>query len=111
LLHKPSPAEYPWKAWLVERVRIKAPGRSFFLSEQRKPLHRSTVNLALRKYGEMAKLPVAVHPHMLRHACGFALADQGPDTRLIHDYLGYRNIQHTVRYIATNPARFEKLWM
>lgn len=47
---------------------MKAPGRSFFLSEQRKPLHRSTVILALRKYGEKAKLPVAVHPHMLRHA-------------------------------------------
>jgi type 1 fimbriae regulatory protein FimB len=48
--------------------------------------------------------------HMLRHACGFALADQGADTRLIQDYLGHRNIQHTVRYTATNPARFEKLW-
>ena len=89
---------------------MKAPGHSFFLSEQRKPLHRSTVNIAMRKYGEKAKLPVAVHPHMLRHACGFALADQGADTRLIQDYLGHRNIQHTVRYTATNPARFEKLW-
>ena len=85
-------------------------GRSFFLSEQRKPLHRSTVNLLLHKYGEKAKLPVAVHPHMLRHACGFALADQGADTLLIQDYLGHRNIQHTVRYTSTNPARFEKLW-
>ena len=47
---------------------------------------------------------------MLRHACGFALADQGADTRLIQDYLGHRNIQHTVKYTATNPARFEKLW-
>ena len=98
------------KAWLVERARLRAQGRSFFLSEQRKPLHRSTVNLALRKYGEKAKLPVAVHPRMLRHACGFTLADQGADTRLIQDYLGHRNIQHTVRYTATNPARFEKLW-
>jgi len=97
------------KAWLVERTRRKAPGRAFSLSEQRKPLHRSTVNLILRKYGEKAKLPVAVHPHMLRHACGFALADQGADTRLIQDYLGHSNIQHTVRYTATNQARFEKL--
>ncbi len=45
-----------------------------------------------------------------RHACGYALADQGADTRLIQDYLGHRNIQHTVRYTATNPARFERLW-
>jgi site-specific recombinase XerD len=44
---------------------------------------------------------------MLRHACGFALADQGADTRLIQDYLGHRNIQHTVRYTATHqpPTR------
>jgi site-specific recombinase XerD len=48
--------------------------------------------------------------NMLRHACGFALADQGADTRLIQDYLGHRNIQHTLRYTATNPASFEKLW-
>lgn len=75
-----------------------------------KPLHRSTDNLALRKYDEKARLPVAVHAHMLRHACGIALADQGADTRLIQDYLGHRNIQHTLRYTATNPASFEKLW-
>jgi type 1 fimbriae regulatory protein FimB len=50
------------------------------------------------------------HPHQLRHSCGFALADQGADTRLIQDYLGHRNIQHTVIYTATNPARFERLW-
>jgi type 1 fimbriae regulatory protein FimB len=73
-------------------------------------LHRSTVNLLLRKYSAAASLLLLAHPHMLRHACGFALADQGADTRLIQDYLGHRNIQHTVRYTTTNPARFEKLW-
>ena len=97
-------------AWLKQRARMKPTGRTFFISEQRKPLHRSTVNLALRKYSAAATLPLLAHPHMLRHACGFALADQGADTRLIQDYLGHRNIQHTVRYTATNPARFEKLW-
>ena len=85
-------------------------GKTFFVSEQRKPLHRSTVNFALKAYSEVAALPFSAHPHMLRHACGFALADQGADTRLIQDYLGHRNIQHTVRYTAANPTRFEKLW-
>ena len=98
------------RAWLKERARMKPKGKAFFVSEQRRPLHRSTVNLALRKYSAAASLPLLAHPHMLRHACGFALADQGADTRLIQDYLGHRNIQHTVRYTATNPARFEKLW-
>jgi len=98
------------KAWLIQRARMKPTGKAFFVSEQRQPLHRSTVNLALRKYSAAASLPLLAHPHMLRHACGFALADQGADTRLIQDYLGHRNIQHTVKYTATNPARFEKLW-
>lgn len=47
---------------------------------------------------------------MLRHACGFALADNGVDTRLLQDYLGHRNIQHTVRYTASNAARFKGVW-
>jgi type 1 fimbriae regulatory protein FimB len=74
------------KAWLVERSRMKDPGWSFFLNEQRKLLHRSTDILALCKYGEKVRLPVAFHPHMLRHACDFALADQGAVTRLIQGY-------------------------
>ena len=54
------------KAWLVEPARMKAPGRQFCLSAQRRPLHRSTVNLALRNFCEKAKLTVAVHaPHPL----------------------------------------------
>jgi type 1 fimbriae regulatory protein FimB len=97
-------------AWLKQRARMKPTGKTFFVSEQRRPLHRSTVNLILAACSKAAALPFSAHPHMLRHACGFALADQGADTRLIQDYLGHRNIQHTVRYTASNPARFEKLW-
>lgn len=98
------------KTWLVERKRLKPEEDAFFVSERRTPLNRKTAWVAIRAYGEKAKLAVPAHPHMLRHACGFALADQGADTRLIQDYLGHRNIQHTVIYTATNPARFEKLW-
>jgi type 1 fimbriae regulatory protein FimB len=97
------------EAWLAERARMKPARKAFVVSEQRTPLHRSTVNLALKKYGELAALPVSVRPHILRHACGFALTDQAADTRLIQDYLGHRNIQHTVRYTAINRARFERL--
>jgi type 1 fimbriae regulatory protein FimB len=97
-------------AWLKERARLKPGGKSFFVSQWRKPLHRSTVNMALKAYSKLAALPFSAHPHMLRHGCGFALADQGADTRLIQDYLGHRNIQLSVRYTAANPARFEKLW-
>jgi type 1 fimbriae regulatory protein FimB len=98
------------KTWLAIRAKMKPDTDAFFISERRRPLSRKTAWLMIRDYGEKADLSVEAHPHMLRHACGFALADQGADTRLIQDYLGHRNIQHTVMYTATNPARFERLW-
>jgi type 1 fimbriae regulatory protein FimB len=84
--------------------------RTFFMSEQRKPSHRSTVNALMKEYSRAASLPLGAHPHMLRHACGFALADQGADKRLIQDYFGHRKIEHTVKYTASNPARLQRLW-
>jgi len=98
------------RTWLAVREKMQPETKTLFISERRGSLSRKTTWLAIRRYGEVAGLEIAVHPHMLRHACGYALADQGADTRLIQDYLGHRNIQHTVRYTATNPARFEKLW-
>jgi type 1 fimbriae regulatory protein FimB len=67
-------------AWLKQRARMRPTGKTFFVSEQRKPLHRSTVNLILDTCSKAAALPFSAHPHMLRHAYGFALADQGADT-------------------------------
>ena len=98
------------KAWLADRAKMKLRTDAFFVSERRRPLSRKTVWAMIRDYGREAGLSVEAHPHMLRHACGYALADQGADTRLIQDYLGHRNIQHTVMYTAANPARFERLW-
>jgi len=98
------------RAWLKERARMKPNGKTFFVSEQRKPLHRSTVNLLLQKYSAAASLPVRAHPHMLRHACGFALASKGHDTRALQAYLGHKNIQHTVRYTELSPTRFRNFW-
>ncbi len=98
------------KTWLVIRAKMNPETDAFFVSERRGPLNRKTAWLAVRNYGEKAGLALPTHPHQLRHGCGFALADQGADTRLIQDYLGHRDIRHTVIYTATNPARFERLW-
>ena len=51
-----------------------------------------------------------IHPHMLRHACGFKLANDGHDTRALQHYLGHKNIQHTVRYTELAPDRFKDFW-
>ena len=57
-----------------------------------------------------ARLGFKAHPHMLRHACGYALANKGHDTRALQAYLGHRNIQHTVRYTELSPTRFKDFW-
>ena len=64
----------------------------------------------VERAGAEAKQGFTVHPHMLRHACGFALANKGYDTRALQAYLGDRNIQHTARYTDLSPARFMDLW-
>jgi site-specific recombinase XerD len=51
-----------------------------------------------------------LHPHMLRHACGYKLANDGVDTRSLQHYLGHRNIAHTVRYTELSPDRFKGFW-
>ena len=58
----------------------------------------SSARKIIARAGQEARLGLPVHPHMLRHACGFKLANEGHDTRAIQHYLGHRNIQHTVRY-------------
>ena len=62
------------------------------------------------RLGEAAKMPFPIHPHMLRHACGFKLANDGHDTRALQHYLGHKNIQHTVRYTEMAPDRFKEFW-
>ena len=70
----------------------------------------SNVQKMLRRAGEVANLGFPVHPHMLRHATGYKLANDGHDTRSIQHYLGHRNIQHTVRYTELAPMRFKDFW-
>lgn len=81
-----------------------------FFSPGNAALSADNIFSIIREAGKRAGLAVKAHPHMLRHACGFALADNGVDTRLLQDYLGHRNIQHTVRYTASNAARFKGVW-
>ena len=67
------------------------------------------ISRVVERVGEAADLGIKVHAHMLRHSCGYWLANQGYDTRLIQDYLGHKNIQHTVKYTTLNPERFREI--
>src|ERR1700682_3391088 len=80
-----------------------------FVSERGQTLTRQTVNYLIASAARRAGLP-PVHPHMLRHSCGFALANRGYDLRLIQDYLGHRDPRHTVHYTRVAGSRFEGIW-
>jgi integrase len=81
-----------------------------FTSERGAPFTTAGFARMLERAGAVAKLPFKPHPHMLRHACDFALANRGHDTRALQAYLGHRNIQHTVRYTELSPTRFKNFW-
>ena len=100
-------------AWSSERSGWKGADKSdlVFLSRRGTKLSRQQAYRIVRHAGEKAGIVIETHPHMLRHSCGFELAERGTDTRLIQDYLGHRNIRHTVRYTASNAGRFVGLWL
>jgi site-specific recombinase XerD len=91
--------------------REQAPKSAFiFTSERGAPFTTAGFARMIERAGRAAKLGFKAHPHMLRHACGFTLANRGHDTRALQAYLGHRNIQHTVRYSELSPDRFKNFW-
>jgi type 1 fimbriae regulatory protein FimB/type 1 fimbriae regulatory protein FimE len=76
-----------------------------FTSERGAPFTTAGFARMVERAGRAAGLPFKAHPHMLRHACGFALANKGHDTRALQAYLGHKNIQHTVRYTDAMKRR------
>ena len=95
---------------LRQLLRDSAESPFVFCSTTGASLTPDAARKVIRKSGEVAGLQFPVHPHMLRHGCGYYLAAKGTDTRTIQDYLGHKNIHHTVRYTQLSPQRFEGLW-
>jgi type 1 fimbriae regulatory protein FimB len=101
------------RAWLAERAKMNPPADcdTLFISERRKPLSRCTVWLLIGQAAREAGLEhLEIHPHMLRHSCGYALVNKGTDIRIIQGYLGHRSISSTVRYTKLDSRRFAKLF-
>jgi len=94
---------------LRKHQRSQELGQKFvFTTERGTPMSTDTFHNLVRRAGKAAKMPFDVHPHMLRHACGYALVNAGYDTRLIQDYLGHRSIQSVVQYTALSEQRFKE---
>ena len=84
--------------------------RFVFMTERGAPMTPAGFRKLLARLGVAAKFPFSLHPHMLRHACGYKLANEGKDTRALQHYLGHKNITHTVRYSELSPERFKDFW-
>jgi site-specific recombinase XerD len=95
----------------LRRLQRESTASSFvFVSERGSPFSTAGFAKMMERAGAAAGFDFKAHPHMLRHACGFALANAGHDTRSLQDYLGHRNIHHTVRYTELAPTRFKDFW-
>jgi type 1 fimbriae regulatory protein FimB/type 1 fimbriae regulatory protein FimE len=109
-----TPSVHPLRGDEVRALRRlrreQAHGSFVFVSERDAPMTSKAFHSTMRRLGEKIGMAFPIHPHMLRHACGYALANRGHDTRSLQAWLGHRNIQHTVRYTELSPDRFKDFW-
>jgi type 1 fimbriae regulatory protein FimB/type 1 fimbriae regulatory protein FimE len=95
----------------LRELRRQSPDSAFvFATERGGPFTPDAINRLIKRISVRARFAFPVHAHMLRHACGYALANAGHDTRAIQDWLGHRSIAHTVRYTELSPTRFRDFW-
>jgi integrase len=95
----------------LRELRRQFPDSGYvFVTERHGPFTPDAVNKHFKRLGKRTGLLLPIHAHMLRHGCGYALANAGHDTRAIQDWLGHRSIQHTVRYTELSPTRFKDFW-
>ena len=110
-----SPATHPLTGKELRALRRLQRERNtkspfLFTSERGTPFTKRGFQAMVERAGKAAGFDMKIHPHMLRHACGFNLANDGVDTRTIQAYLGHKSIQHTVRYTELTPTRFKSLF-
>jgi integrase len=96
----------------LRRLKREMPAHSdfVFVSERKAPFSTAGFARLVERAGKEAGLGFKCHPHMLRHAAGYALANAGHDTRALQAWLGHRNIQHVVRYTELSATRFNTFW-
>jgi integrase len=110
-----SPATHPLTGKELRALRRlqreqKTKSPFVFTSERGTPFTRRGFQAMVERADEATGFDMNIHPHMLRHACGFKLANNGVDTRTIQAYLGHKSIQHTVPYTEPAPTRFKSLF-
>jgi integrase len=89
--------------------REQPAGSQYVFMGERGPVSVAWFQRMVRRVGEECGLP-HVHPHQLRHAAGFALADKGRDLREIQLHLGHKAISNTTQYVELRPGRLDRIW-
>jgi len=51
---------------------------------------------------------LAIHPHMLRHACGYDMVGRA-DLQARAAFMGHKRLENTIRYSQLDPEQFEGL--
>ena len=98
-------------SWHLVDILMRSAGLPFlFVSERHAPFSTRGFQAMVERAAPAAGFDMKIHRHMLRHACGYKLANEGVDTRTIQGYLGDKSIQHTVRYTELAPTWFKGLW-
>ena len=80
-----------------------------FVSERGGPISPIGFHRLVQRLGEAAKMPFPIHPHMLRHACGFKLANDGHDTRALQHYLGHKTPSGIPTWRPTGSRTFGEI--
>jgi type 1 fimbriae regulatory protein FimB len=97
--------------WLAVRETMDPDSNALFISEQRRPLSRATVDLLVKTIAEAAGLGnLAVHAHMLRHSAGYSLINRGFDVRTVQVHLGHARLENTARYTALDHTKRKNLF-
>ena len=91
----------------VRREQKDTRERFVFVNERGVPLSPAGFARMMSRAALLTSIRFPVHPHMLRHAAGYKLANENRDTRSIQHWLGHQNITHTVRYTALNANAFK----
>ena len=94
----------------LRKLRRESTGSFVFMTERGGPFTTDSFNWLVKPTGKKAKLPFQCHAHQLRHSAGYKLAGDGHDTRSIQDYIGHKDIRHTVKYTELAPTRFRDFW-
>ena len=95
---------------LRKLFKISGSHSHVFISQQGGPFTTSGISNILKRGVKYTNILFPIHPHMLRHSCGYYLANNNHSLRAIQMYLGHKSISNTVIYTQLATGAFDSFW-